>query len=243
MKSSPTRLLSLCLACFFGLAWAFGQAAPVPAEQDKDKKAQEKPAPPSDKKEEPKQPARKLLPKIEDLVPPGALDPAQMKQLQRQLEMAQQQIDRALERQQRALKNPVLPVAPLRPGFRGAEVNRLGAGLSQPEDTLVDQLGLARGEGLVLTDVKPDSAADKAGLKKNDILLEIGGKKVAGQPGEFLKVLNEFKTGDKLEALVLRRGKKETVKDVTLPDVPESRPGRGLPIIPRPRLPRPAAPK
>ena len=91
------------------------------------------------------------------------------------------------------------------------------------------------------------------GLKNNDILLELGGKKVASQPSEFLKALNEFKTGDKVDAVVLRKGKRETVKDVTLPDVPKGfGPGfpggpnfqiPNLPALPQSQPPDPAAPQ
>ncbi len=76
----------------------------------------------------------------------------------------------------------------------------------------------------MLHNVKADSAAAKAGLKNHDILLELGSKKVSSQVNEFVKVLNEFKTGDKVAAVVVRKGKKETVKDVTLPEVPKANP-------------------
>src|SRR5437660_287970 len=67
---------------------------------------------------------------------------------------------------------------------------------------------------------QPDLPAAKAGLKTHDILLELGGKAVPSEVGDFMKALNEFKTGDKVDAIVLRKGKKETVKGVTLPEVP-----------------------
>ena len=52
------------------------------------------------------------------------------------------------------------------------KVNRIGGFLTQPIEALVDQLDLPKDQGLVLHGISPDSAAAKAGLRNNDILLE-----------------------------------------------------------------------
>ena len=133
---------------------------------------------------------------------------------------------------------------------RFAAANRLGVELTKPSDVLCEQLDLPKDQGLVLNNVKAGSAAAKAGLKDNDILLELGGKKVSSQASEFLKTLNDFKTGAKVDAVVLRKGKRETVKDVTLPEVPKDAFAPGfprrlpnLPNLPNIQLPNIQLPK
>lgn len=62
--------------------------------------------------------------------------------------------------------------------------------------------------------VIPGSPADKAGLQENDIILEINGEKLSEKPS-FSRRLANFALGDSLELLVLRKGKKLTLR-VTL---------------------------
>ncbi len=95
---------------------------------------------------------------------------------------------------------------------------RLGVTVSQPTETLVDQLDLPKGQGLVISQVLPDTPAAKAGLKPNDILLELNGKAVPSNQGEFVRQVQEIKADAKVDLVVLRKGKKETIKDVTLPE-------------------------
>lgn len=102
---------------------------------------------------------------------------------------------------------------------------RLGVTVSQPNETLVDQLDLPRGQGLVVTQVMPDTPAAKAGLKTNDILLEFNGKAVSSNQGEFVRQVQDVKADGKVDIIVLRKGKKETVKDVALP---EEKPAAGF---------------
>src|SRR5262245_49934157 len=58
------------------------------------------------------------------------------------------------------------------PGFGKLSPGRLGIEAVAPNEVLVDQLDLPAKKGLVIEKVVADSAAAKAGLKKNDILLE-----------------------------------------------------------------------
>jgi membrane-associated protease RseP (regulator of RpoE activity) len=183
-------------------------------------------------KAEPKKEAAKPpfpIPDIEKLLPQG-LDPDQIKVIKEQIKKAQEDARKAIEELQKQFPGGFPGGIPgggmfpggFRPGFPFGGVNRLGVAMTRPSDTLVDQLDLPKDQGLVLNNMKPDSAAAKAGLKNNDILLELGGKKVSNQIHEFTKVLNDYKTGDKVDVVVLRKGKKETVKDVTLPEVPKN---------------------
>jgi len=105
------------------------------------------------------------------------------------------------------------------PGFRMAVTHgRLGAEVSPPDGTLVDQLDLPKDQGLVLSRVGPNSAAAKAGLKKHDILLELNGKAVSSKVTDFRKALAGIEANKSIDAVVLRKGKKETIKGLTLPE-------------------------
>src|SRR5262249_42546343 len=90
--------------------------------------------------------------------------------------------------------------------------------ISSPSETLADQLDLPKGQGLVINQVLPDTPASKAGLKPNDILLELGGKAVPNNQGEFVRQVQEIKADAKVDAVALRKGTQETTKDLTLPE-------------------------
>jgi S1-C subfamily serine protease len=62
------------------------------------------------------------------------------------------------------------------------------------------------------------SAAAAAGLKPHDILLEFAGKPVPADGPAFVKMVQEVKPGTPVEATVLRKGRKETIKGLTLPE-------------------------
>jgi len=97
-------------------------------------------------------------------------------------------------------------------------MGRLGAHVEKPDATLVEQLDLPKGQGLVVGQVKPDSPAAKAGLKPHDILLEINGKPVPDNVAELAKALTDIKADQKVDAVVLRKGKKETIKGISMPE-------------------------
>jgi membrane-associated protease RseP (regulator of RpoE activity) len=56
---------------------------------------------------------------------------------------------------------------------------RIGVTLAEADDTLRSQLKLASGEGLVVTDVLPDSPAAKAGIQRHDVLTKLDGKRLS----------------------------------------------------------------
>lgn len=60
-----------------------------------------------------------------------------------------------------------------------AETYRIGVTLADADDTLRSQLKLAAGEGLVVTDVVPDSPAAKAGIRRHDVLTKLDGKRLS----------------------------------------------------------------
>jgi membrane-associated protease RseP (regulator of RpoE activity) len=84
----------------------------------------------------------------------------------------------------------------------------------QPEelpDELRAQLDLADGEGLLVTEVLSGSPAEKAGLKKNDILTKIDGKPVKGEEA-LAKFMSSAKAGQEATLTVLRKSKEQTYK-------------------------------
>jgi putative serine protease PepD len=61
-------------------------------------------------------------------------------------------------------------------------------------------------EGIQVADVMKDSPAEKAGIKKEDVLVELGGAKITDS--ESLKeALETHKIGDEVELKVMRKGK------------------------------------
>ncbi len=181
------------------------------------------------KKEEPKND----FPEIDEILknlPPG-VDPVQIK-------VIREQMIRLLERD-RKLRAAGFPWRELlgrrRPGDRAGRgapfdpsgqhsESRLGVLLKEPSGTLIDQLDLPKGQGMVIEEVSVASAAAKAGLKTNDILLELNGKNVSNKVAEVVKVIHEIKANTPVDAVVLRKGTRETIKGISLPEVTAERP-------------------
>ncbi len=177
------------------------------------------------------------LPGLVPVFPGGAL-PDNFKQIQDQIRKVQEEQRKAME-QFRQLRGgqlpggafPVFPAFPNLPGRRGqAHEGRLGARVEKPGETLIEQLDLPRGQGLILDSVKADSPAEKVGLKAHDILMEVNGKPVPSDAAEFAKQVQEIKAKTPVDVVVLRRGKKETLKGLTLPEARVEKP------VERPRL-------
>jgi membrane-associated protease RseP (regulator of RpoE activity) len=122
------------------------------------------------------------------------------------------------------------------PGLRGRRATpppRLGAELHSPSETLADQLDLPKDRGLVVHRVMPDSAAARAGLRPHDILLELNGKAVSAKIDDFRKALAAIEANKPVDAVVLRKGKKETVKGLKLPEAKAAAtPAEPLPEFP-----------
>ncbi len=94
-----------------------------------------------------------------------------------------------------------------------------GMKLKKTPSVLQEQLGLAKDKGLVVSGVDANSAAEKAGLKTNDLLLKIDGKDVPNDLQGLTKLAKDWKADTAVEAVVLRKGKEETLKAVKLPAI------------------------
>jgi C-terminal processing protease CtpA/Prc len=84
----------------------------------------------------------------------------------------------------------------------------------QPEelpDELRAQLDLPEGQGLLVTEVVAGGPAEKAGLKKNDILVKIDGKAVKGEDS-LATFMSTAKPGQEATLTVLRKSKEQMLK-------------------------------
>lgn len=104
-------------------------------------------------------------------------------------------------RAQRPLRvPPPPPPAEAEPGTLVA-----GAALEAVDESLRAQLDIPEGQGAVVNRVTPGSVAEALGLKKNDVLLEVDGRKIASPESAKGLLTRDSK------AIVLRKGKKETL--------------------------------
>jgi hypothetical protein len=201
------------------------------------------------KKEEPKKdPAKKEDPKkdppgfpdIEDLIKqlPDGVDPEQIKRMQQQMRKMMEEMRKRFPDGIPADLNGFGGLGGLGglPGMtdtaRRRDNARLGAIVDKPSATLAEQLDLPKGQGIVVEEVMADSAAAKAGIKSHDILLEINGKDVPADARDFAKMLDDIKPNKAVDVVVLRKGKRVTVKGLSLPEAKEER-GRERPELPR----------
>jgi beta-lactamase regulating signal transducer with metallopeptidase domain len=125
---------------------------------------------------------------------------------------------------------PPPPPAPVAMPERTAwpQAGRLGVRTATADAALADQLDLPRGQGLVVLEVAPASPAGRAGLRPHDILLLLDGKAVPAEPWRLAPLVDALPGERPLTAVVLRRGKRETVAGVVLPAGPR-------PVSVRPR--------
>jgi membrane-associated protease RseP (regulator of RpoE activity) len=109
----------------------------------------------------------------------------------------------------------VIIIKSIEPGSGVAQTGRkdqgwLGVGIEEASEALASQLGLAPGVGLLITYVAADSPAAKAGLKKNDVLVELDGQSLV-HPAQLRKLVQVRKEGDSVDLVFYRTGKKQTV--------------------------------
>lgn len=221
-----------------------------------EKKPDDKP-PPAKGDEDPKKPAedekfvkpRPGQPREFPFAPGGQFNPEELDKYMRKM------MEEMMKRMQQGGLGPNVGGAFIGPrgmtpfGAFARGQGRLGAMVEAPSAVLVEQLDLPKNVGIVLTEIQADSAAAKAGLKANDILLEIGGKPVPSEAQEFRDALKEIKADTAVDAVVLRKGKRETIKGLKLPEVKEDPFGgfggfRGVPqaLVDPPIPPAPPVP-
>jgi serine protease Do len=120
---------------------------------------------------------------------------------------------------------PPPPGFPARPGHHErapkVPVTFLGVETSQVPSVVSEQLGLAKGFGLVVDYVVPGGPAAAAGIQQNDILKMLNDQ-ILIEPSQLRKLLQTFSEGTEVTLTLLRKGQEQkiTVK-LTKKEVPQ----------------------
>ncbi|MCH7409207.1 trypsin-like peptidase domain-containing protein [Belliella sp. DSM 111904] len=93
------------------------------------------------------------------------------------------------------------------------EVQKALPGLDVVEITpeLAEEMNLNTLDGVIVTNVFRGSGAEKAGIQKNDVIIQIEGYPVTGK-GNFEEVLSYYYPGDELNMTYLRKSNRNTAK-------------------------------
>jgi serine protease Do len=86
----------------------------------------------------------------------------------------------------------------------------LGVETSQVPTVVSEQLGLAKGLGLVVEYVVPDSPAATAGVQQNDILKMLN-EQILIEPSQLRKLLQTFPDGTEVTLTILRKGQEQKI--------------------------------
>ena len=84
-------------------------------------------------------------------------------------------------------------------------VTFLGVETSEVPSVLSEQLGLAKGFGLVVDYVVPDGPAAAAGVQQNDILKMLNDQ-ILTEPGQLAKLVRSYSEGTNITLTILRKG-------------------------------------
>lgn len=95
---------------------------------------------------------------------------------------------------------------------------QLGVMVQGISDDMVKVYKLDRGAGAAVTQVSPDSGAEKAGIEPGDIILKYNGQEI-DQPGDLPPLVGLTKPGAKIPVEILRDGRHKTL-EVTVGSAP-----------------------
>jgi len=98
--------------------------------------------------------------------------------------------------------------------FTGSGGGWLGVGVAEVSSEKTKALKLPEERGAVLGKIVPESPAAKAGLKENDVVLEINGQRIEGTE-QFRRMIHEIPAGRTANLTVWREGRSQNIK-VTL---------------------------
>jgi len=87
---------------------------------------------------------------------------------------------------------------------------RLGVEAIELNDDLAPYFKTKSGEGVLVLEVKEESAAEEAGIKSGDVIQKVGDESVSSVD-ELRESLEEFEEGDEVAIVVVRKGKKKTL--------------------------------
>lgn len=112
----------------------------------------------------------------------------------------------------------VLPIL-----IKGGKIRRgfLGVGITDLDEDMAKDLGLPKTKGILVKEVHKDGAADKAGMKPADVIVQYDGKEVQ-DTGQLRHLVANTKPGARVELVVMRDGKERTLK-VTVGELPSGK--------------------
>jgi Do/DeqQ family serine protease len=113
----------------------------------------------------------------------------------------------------KSLVDQIIEFGEVRRGLLGIMGQDIDSGLA-------DAMNLDVNQGAFVSEVTPNSAADKGGIQAGDIITEINGRAVVSFQGLRAKVASKG-AGTELELTVLRKGKREKI-DVVLGDATQN---------------------
>jgi serine protease Do len=103
------------------------------------------------------------------------------------------------------IKDQLMTTGKVERGYIGVTMNPEGL---TPE--LAESFGLDKSSGVLVTEVEPDSPADKAGLKQGDVILKMNGKET--RSNEALRnTVSLMAPGTKIKLTVFRDGKEKEI--------------------------------
>jgi serine protease Do len=95
--------------------------------------------------------------------------------------------------------------------FMGSGGGWLGVGVAEVSADKMKALKLPEERGALLGKIVPDSPAAKAGLKENDVVLEINGQRIEGTE-QFRRMIHEIPAGRTANLTVWRDGRSQSIK-------------------------------
>ncbi|MFV1951515.1 MAG: DegQ family serine endoprotease [Nitrospinota bacterium] len=87
----------------------------------------------------------------------------------------------------------------------------LGVMIQKVTPDLAKSFNLSESEGALVADVMPKSPAEKAGLKRGDVIIEFNGKKIKSME-ELPMIVASIKPDSMAEVVIIRNGKQKRVK-------------------------------
>ncbi|HNR66710.1 MAG TPA: DegQ family serine endoprotease [bacterium] len=87
----------------------------------------------------------------------------------------------------------------------------LGVQIQDVDENLAKIYGLDKPRGALVASVQPDSPADKAGIKAEDIIVEIAGEKIADVE-QLRRTVASYSPGTEVDVVVLRNEKNKSLK-------------------------------
>jgi serine protease Do len=117
------------------------------------------------------------------------------------------------------------------PAYRRPEIPAntptLGVAVQDLSRQLGDYFGAPDGQGVLITDVRADSPAAKAGLKAGDVIANVNGQRIHNVQ-ELREQIRQHGDGNAVSVGLIRKGTQLTV-NVT-PEKPQSEAGRRIPL-------------